>query len=113
MKYYWSYRLSRISLKELGAVDIIDSHFLWWSLQPGLHNACVDQYVFQADESFLTFLKLKYNKTVAEISKRNYLALRRGESVSLGSKSKTCINILAVMQLMAGGDWYDLCPKDK
>ena len=93
MNSYWSAWITRSRLTELGAVGIIAAVSVD-GLTPDWQPFCTDgtwvgtHFAFQADNSFLSFLKLAGEKDIVKITDRCYRELLRGNKVSMGCGSK-------------------------
>ena len=97
MNYYWSCWFDKEELKSMGAIGIIIAQFNWSHILPYQHGVgAAKHFAFQADNSFLLFLKLKSDKNAVEISKRYYCALQRGDNVKVG-ESKIGKNIVSLL----------------
>ncbi len=84
MKYYWSCWFKEDALKESGAMGIIHTDFHWNCLEPiKKPNATWYDFVFKADESFPTFMKIKEDKSMAEIPESYYFNFVIGNAVIL------------------------------
>jgi len=102
MKYYWSCWFTEEQLKSMGAVGIITARFNYcsyiisrrtddlvvWDSQYLWDSQYDNHYTFQAEDSFPVFLKLKHDKNAAEISKRYYSAIQRGDKIKIAGRSK-------------------------
>ena len=98
MKYYWSKWFTRDELKSMGATDIIPAQYTLYMLVPhhvtkSSGHDVENEWAFAADETFITYMKLKSDKGAVDITRRCYHTLRRNESYPYGADSKLATSI--------------------
>jgi len=89
MKHYWSCWFTKDELKAAGAFDIHPASFCGSGLVPYQPSGYEHNWVFKADTEFATFVKLMKDKSVAEISNKQFMLLYRNECATIGRRSKT------------------------
>ena len=92
MNCYWSCWFSRAELEADGACGLISAKYRHTESSKGprlvptpeLYTDGCHSFAFCADETFITFLKLKYRRSIVEVPAQVYDGLSTGKEAALG-----------------------------